>query len=155
MRPLIRTFGWYLYGGISCYWLQRILMDFVHLDQNHNELFQLGDIVILDKWNRLALNRNDLICVKSPDNHHDTIFGRVIAVTDDTINIQPKNTRVKLVRIPKGSVAISLLTNNNNDKHEEIKIVPMGLIEGKTLARIWPPKRFNSRLRIMPSTPDI
>ncbi|UJR28643.1 hypothetical protein I4U23_009875 [Adineta vaga] len=152
MRQFVKSFSWYLYGGVTCYWLQRVFMDFIRIDQNENDLFQLGDIVILDKWNRLKLNRNNLICAKSPDDHQQTIFGYVIAFSDDRINTQPTNTRVKLVKIPKGSVAISLLTNNDL---EEIKIIPLGLIEGRTLARIWPPKRFISHLLNKSSKTDI
>jgi hypothetical protein len=71
----------------------------------------------------------------------------VIAFPDESINTQPMNNRVKLVKIPKGSIAINLLTPDN---HHEIKILPMGLIEGRTLARIWPLKRYTSRLLNMP-----
>jgi hypothetical protein len=54
---------------------------------------------------------------------------------------------MKLVKIPKGNIAVQLFT-------DEIKILPMGLIEGRTLARIWPFNRYTSRLLNMPSTSD-
>ena len=57
MRQLIKTFNWFLYGGVSCYCMQRFFMDFIYINNNENELFQKGDIVILDIWNRLKLNR--------------------------------------------------------------------------------------------------
>ncbi|CAM4752026.1 unnamed protein product [Rotaria magnacalcarata] len=132
MKQIIKSFGWFLYGGVSCYCIQRFLVDFLYIKHNENELFQSGDIVVLDIWNRLKLNRNNLICAKSPENHQQTIVGHVIAFQDESVNIRPVNKRIKFVQIPKGSIAIELLTNDN---HQEIKILPIGLIEGRTLAR--------------------
>ena len=57
MRQIIKSFSWYLYGGVSCYCIQRFLIDFVYVKFNENELFQSGDIVILDIWNRLQLHK--------------------------------------------------------------------------------------------------
>lgn len=131
--------------------MQRFFVDFIQLKTTENSIFQSGDIIILDLWNRLELHRNNLIYAISPDNHHEKIFGRVLALSDENINIHPANRRVKFVRIPKGSIAIELLTNNSE---QEIKIIPIGLIEGRTLARIWPLKRYNSQLLNLPSTSD-
>jgi lipid-A-disaccharide synthase-like uncharacterized protein len=58
MKQLIKSFSWFLYGGVSCYCVQRFLVDFIYVkNNNENQLFQTGDIVILDVWNRLKLNR--------------------------------------------------------------------------------------------------
>jgi hypothetical protein len=57
MRQLIESFSWYLYGGVSCYCMQRFFVDFISIKQNENPLFQSGDIVVLDVWNRLKLNK--------------------------------------------------------------------------------------------------
>lgn len=57
MQQLIKSISWYLYGGVSCYCLQRFLMDFLYIPTNENEHFQSGDIIVLDIWNRLQLNR--------------------------------------------------------------------------------------------------
>ena len=57
MRQLIKLFGWHLYGGVSCYCIQRFFIDFVYVKCNENELFQAGDIVVLDIWNRLKLHK--------------------------------------------------------------------------------------------------
>jgi len=57
MRQLIKSFSWYLYGGVSCYCIQRFFVDFISIKNDQSQLFQLGDIVILDVWNRLKLNR--------------------------------------------------------------------------------------------------
>lgn len=57
MRQSIRSFSWFLYGGVTCYCMQRFLMDFIKIRQTENDLFQTGDIVILDVWNRLQLDR--------------------------------------------------------------------------------------------------
>lgn len=57
MRQLIKSFSWYLYGGVSCYCMQRFFVNFVYVQNDENELFQSGDIVVLDVWNRLKLNR--------------------------------------------------------------------------------------------------
>jgi hypothetical protein len=56
MKQLRKSFSWYLYGGVSCYCLQRFFMDFIYIKNNENELFQSGDMVVLDVWNRLKLN---------------------------------------------------------------------------------------------------
>ncbi|CAF4739316.1 unnamed protein product [Rotaria sp. Silwood1] len=96
--------------------------------------------------------RNNLICAKSLDNHQQIIFGRVIAFQDETINSQSINSRRKFIQIPKGSIAIKRLTNDNN--HQEIIILPIGLIQGRTLARIWPLKRSTLHLLNMPTTLD-
>ncbi|CAF1503143.1 unnamed protein product [Rotaria sordida] len=125
--------------------MQQFFIDFFYIKNDENELFKSGDIIILDY-------RNNLICAKSPDNHQQIIFGRVIAFQDETINTQPINSRRKLIQIPKGSIAINRLTNDN---HQEIKILPIGLIEGRTLARIWPLKRSTLHLLNMPTTLDI
>jgi len=93
-----------------------------------------------------------LIYAKSPDNHHQTIFGHVIAFSNESINIHPIDTRIKLVKIPKGSVAINLLTTDNS---QEIKILPIGLIEGRILARIWPLKRYTNHLLNMSRSSDV
>lgn len=57
MRQLLKSFSWYLYGGVSCYCLQRFLVDFLYIPNDENELFRSGDIVVLDVWNRLELER--------------------------------------------------------------------------------------------------
>jgi lipid-A-disaccharide synthase-like uncharacterized protein len=58
MKQLIKSVSWFLYGGVSCYCVQRFLVDFIYVkNNNENQLFQTGDIVILDVWNRLKLNR--------------------------------------------------------------------------------------------------
>ncbi len=57
MGQLIKSFSWYLYGGVSCYCMQRFFVDFICVKNDENELFQSGDIVVLDVWNRLKLNR--------------------------------------------------------------------------------------------------
>ncbi|CAF5056191.1 unnamed protein product, partial [Rotaria sp. Silwood1] len=56
MRQLIKSFGWYLYGGVTCYCMQRFLMDFLYIKNDENELFKSGDIIILDIWNRLKID---------------------------------------------------------------------------------------------------
>lgn len=57
MQRLAKSISWYLYGGVSCYCLQRFLVDFLWIRSEHNELFRNGDVIILDVWNRLTLNR--------------------------------------------------------------------------------------------------
>ena len=57
MRQLLKSFSWYLYGGVSCYCLQRFLVDFLYIPNDENELFRSGDIVVLDVWHRLELER--------------------------------------------------------------------------------------------------
>ena len=62
IKQFVNSFGWFLYGGVSCYCLQRFFMDFKYVtnDENH-PLFQTGDIVVLDVWNRLKLERYELM----------------------------------------------------------------------------------------------
>lgn len=57
MRSLIKSLTWYLYGGVSCYCMQRFFVDFIQLKTTENSLFQSGDIILLDLWNRLKLHR--------------------------------------------------------------------------------------------------
>lgn len=57
MKQLIKSFSYYLYGGVACYCLQRFFVDFILIKQVENDLFQSGDIIILDIWNRLKLDR--------------------------------------------------------------------------------------------------
>jgi len=40
-----------------------------------------------------------LIYAVSPDDHHEKIFGRIIAFADEDINVHPVNRRVKFVRV--------------------------------------------------------
>jgi len=59
MSPLIKSVSWYLYGGVSCYCMQRFFVDFIYIKKNENDLVQSGDIIVLDVWNRLKLNSTE------------------------------------------------------------------------------------------------
>lgn len=62
MKNLIKTFSRLLYGGVSCYCIQRFLMDFMFIKNFDSELLQSGDIIILDIWNCAKLNRYYRFC---------------------------------------------------------------------------------------------
>lgn len=57
MKSLLKSLGWYLYGGVTCYCFQQFLIDFVNVKENAHDLFQSGDVIILDVLNRLELKR--------------------------------------------------------------------------------------------------
>ena len=63
MKQLIKSISWYLYGGVSCYCVQRFLVDFLYIPTDENEVFHSGDLVVLDVWNRLQLNKYSVIRV--------------------------------------------------------------------------------------------
>jgi hypothetical protein len=41
--------------------MQRFFVDFTYVMNDENQLFRTGDIVVLDVWNRLKLDRYELM----------------------------------------------------------------------------------------------
>lgn len=48
---------------------------------------------------KLIQYRNNLICARSPDDHHQVLLGRIIAFENEQINTKPVNTRRKFVKV--------------------------------------------------------
>ncbi|KAJ7071312.1 signal peptidase I family protein [Mycena amicta] len=97
------------------------------------------------RWNPASIKRGDLITVRSPSDPRRILCKRVIGLPGDIICVDPtgqKAPSTEHVVIPPGHVWIVGDNAANSRDSRTFGPVPMGLIEGKLIARIWPPSRF-------------
>lgn len=89
-------------------------------------------------------NRGDVVMLRSPTDPHRLLVKRLIATEGDWLSV-PSNAGSKIVKIPQGRCWIE---GDNSDHSEDSRSafgpVPLGLIEGRVMAILWPPTRLGS-----------
>ncbi|KAJ1500419.1 hypothetical protein HMI54_009940 [Coelomomyces lativittatus] len=93
--------------------------------------FDLGDIVVAKSMNH-------------PDRH---ICKRILGMPGDTVCLDPSDTSHSnaYVKIPEGHVWLTGDNLSNSTDSRTYGPVPIALLKGKVLARVWPdPKLFKS-----------
>jgi inner membrane protease subunit 1 len=80
------------------------------------------------------LNRGDIIVTRSPTNPKQFICKRVLAVAGDTLMLYNGT----LETIPRGYIWIEGDNEQNSIDSRTYGPIPMGLVRGRALLRIWP-----------------
>ncbi|XP_063902377.1 mitochondrial inner membrane protease subunit 1-like [Zophobas morio] len=107
-------------------------------------LNERGDIVIVDhispRWRGYQVG--DIVLLSSPVGSHSNknICKRITAKQNDIV----RNTKGKFqeVKIPSGHVWIEGDNPYNSRDSRAFGPVPLGLVKGRVVARIWPLSKF-------------
>ncbi|BGP44734.1 hypothetical protein JCM10450v2_000548 [Rhodotorula kratochvilovae] len=115
----------------------------------------LADSGTLVLHSRLALRlgpleRGNLVTAVSPLDPAHQVLKRVIGLAGDTICVDPTGERrkasVEWCTVPAGHVWLAGDNASNSTDSRDYGPVPLGLIRGKVVARVWPsPGWLNAR----------
>ncbi|KAJ7225812.1 peptidase S24/S26A/S26B/S26C [Mycena pura] len=108
-----------------------------------------GEVVIENRWshrwNPDSLRRGDLVTLRSPLDRTRIICKRVIGLPGDVICVDPtgqKAPSTEHVVVPRGHMWIIGDNAAYSRDSRDYGPVPMGLIQGRLFARIWPIREF-------------
>lgn len=110
-----------------------------------------NDWVLIKKWKFMKnLKVNDIVLIKSPIDCNISLCKRIKAVEGDRIVVPQfsefgKLIHLKTIVIPKGHVWIQGDNVHSLDS-KNFGPISKGLIEGRIIKVIWPPRRVNSNL---------
>ncbi|KAF7310652.1 hypothetical protein HMN09_00608000 [Mycena chlorophos] len=91
------------------------------------------------------IKRGDIVTVRSPLDPKRLLCKRVLGLPGDIICVDPtglKAPSTEHVVIPQGHIWIVGDNTANSRDSRTFGPVPMGLVQTKLVARIWPPSRF-------------
>ncbi|KNE56681.1 hypothetical protein AMAG_02464 [Allomyces macrogynus ATCC 38327] len=107
----------------------------------------LGDFVLIDKisprFGRIELG--DVVVATSLSNPDRVVCKRITGMPGDVICVDPSldATSREYLKVPRGHVWLSGDNFSNSTDSRNYGPVPLALVKGKVLARIWPdPKRI-------------
>eukprot|EP00775_Hariotina_reticulata_P006100 gene6100-6338_t len=111
-----------------------------------------SDWVFVDKFSiklQRCYNRGDVVVLWAPDNPHQQIIKRLLAVEGDVL-VENPGIKTSAVDIPQGrcwiegdNVAMS------GDSKSAFGPVSLGLLEGRVTHIVWPPSRIG-RVAVQP-----
>ena len=93
------------------------------------------------------ISRGDLIDFISPRDPSYSVCKRVIGLEGDIVSLDPSGTksnrgREDWVKVPKGYLWVTGDNLSNSNDSRDYGPVPLGLVRGKIVARIWPNARW-------------
>lgn len=101
---------------------------------------QNNDVIIAEKltstFRKNDYKRGDIVVVRSPLNPHNFICKRIAGLPGDSVRV---NYFPKIV--PRGHVWLLGDNKTNSTDSRDFGSLPMGLIIGRVIVRIWPPGR--------------
>ncbi|EPS72082.1 hypothetical protein M569_02678, partial [Genlisea aurea] len=107
-----------------------------------------GDVLLVDKLSPLLgmVEPGDIVLVQSPDNPRKNLAKRIMGLEGDTVTFLADPARTdrspQSVVVPKGHVWIQGDNVYASRDSRQMGPVPYGLIHGKVIFRVWPPKDF-------------
>ncbi|KAH7642097.1 mitochondrial inner membrane protease subunit 1-like protein [Dermatophagoides farinae] len=106
-----------------------------------------NDIIIAEKYNtafhRNDYKRGDIVVVRSPMNPHQFICKRIVALPGDMISQRYHFSSYRQT-VQKGHVWLMGDNKTNSTDSREFGALPMGLIIGRVIYRIWPLNRMGN-----------
>ncbi|OTF78721.1 mitochondrial inner membrane protease subunit 1-like protein [Euroglyphus maynei] len=106
-----------------------------------------NDIIIAEKYtaafHRNDYKRGDIVVVRSPMNPHQFICKRIVAMPGDMINQRYHFSNYRQT-VQKGHVWLMGDNRTNSTDSREFGALPMGLIIGRVIYRIWPLNRIGN-----------
>ncbi|MCD7449017.1 hypothetical protein HAX54_048100 [Datura stramonium] len=108
-----------------------------------------GDVLLVEHLSPLLdkLGPGDIVLVRSPVNPRRTVTKRILGMEGDSVTflVDPaRSDRYITVKVPKGHVWIQGDNIYLSKDSRQLGPIPCGLILGKVLYRVWPPKGFGS-----------
>lgn len=85
------------------------------------------------------LSSGDIVVVRSPINPNSFICKRIVGLSGDSIRVFPL---IFPKTVPRGHVWLQGDNINNSTDSREFGALPMGLIIGRVVLRIWPLDRI-------------
>ncbi|KAJ1867296.1 hypothetical protein LPJ78_001101 [Coemansia sp. RSA 989] len=107
-------------------------------------LGMLGDLLVIERlpgW-RNRLQMGDLVVFTSPINPERRAVKRVLGQPGDTVCVDPTKDELSFVQIPRGHVWLQGDNYTNSTDSRVHGPVPLALLNGRVLARIWPEPRL-------------
>ncbi|KYQ92777.1 hypothetical protein DLAC_05356 [Tieghemostelium lacteum] len=147
------TFKWLLKFTAGLYILKKVILDYSVLSGSSMQpTLDSGELVFINKWDR-HYKVNDLVTLVSPLSM-DLICKRIRFVEGDTIIISQdyQNQILKTLTIPKGYVWIEGDNPKTSFDSRHYGPVPIRLLEGKLLFRVYPPTFFTVQENIPETT---
>ncbi|VFQ88449.1 unnamed protein product [Cuscuta campestris] len=104
-----------------------------------------GDFVLAERLSTQfgKVVPGDVVLVRSPDNPRKIINKRVVGVAGDTVKFvaDPNNCdKEETLVVPQGHVWIEGDFKYNTNDSRKFGPVPYGLIQGRIICIVWPPK---------------
>jgi inner membrane protease subunit 1 len=98
------------------------------------------DFVLIRHWriNQDMLRRGDVITAISPLDPHMYISKRIVGLPGDVVCVDPTVTGGTFTQVPKGHVWLSGDNSANSTDSRYYGSVPIGLIQGRLVCRLWP-----------------
>ncbi|KAF8203085.1 signal peptidase I family protein, partial [Pholiota molesta] len=108
-----------------------------------------GEIILEDRFSIRHLNaplvRGDLIVIESPIHRGRMVCKRLLGLPGDVVCVDPTGEcapSTEHIRVPEGHVWIS---GDNAAWSRDSRVygpVPIALVKGRIIAKVWPPHKF-------------
>ncbi|KAI9014799.1 peptidase S24/S26A/S26B/S26C [Gaertneriomyces semiglobifer] len=105
----------------------------------------MGDWVVVEhlSWYTRNYNLGDVVVAISPGNPRRMISKRILGLPGDRVCVDPTAPEIRFVTIPPGHVWLQGDNYNNSTDSRQYGPVPMGLLRGKVVCKVF------SRLRLL------
>lgn len=94
--------------------------------------------------NKHHLELGDMVVAVSPTNPGRAVCKRVLGLPGDTLQADPRDEKSPFVMVPRGHVWLGGDNINNSTDSRHYGSVPMGLVQGRVVARVCLPCPFPS-----------
>ncbi|KAJ2825202.1 hypothetical protein IWW50_002957 [Coemansia erecta] len=112
-----------------------------------------GDMLLIERlagW-RSRLRVGDLVVFTSPINPSKRAVKRLLGFAGDSLCVDPTQPELAFVQIPRGHVWLQGDNYANSTDSRAHGPVPLALLRGRVLARVWPePRMLVDNMEIIP-----
>mmetsp|Transcript_2682 Transcript_2682/g.7476 ORF Transcript_2682/g.7476 Transcript_2682/m.7476 type:complete len:170 (-) Transcript_2682:21-530(-) len=117
------------------------------IDENTSDDKQLNCVILNKLSARMSrYERGDLCLMRSPEDHHQTVFKRVVALEGDRVRTAGQG----VVLVPQGYCWVEGAGSDGGRDSNSYGAVPLGLIQARALFVAWPPPRAGPVRRWFP-----
>ncbi|KAI8821455.1 mitochondrial inner membrane peptidase complex catalytic subunit [Fimicolochytrium jonesii] len=142
VRQMLRYAGWGAQGGCLMLLIQQYVAEVtMSIGPSMLPTFNVaGDLVVVEHVSQYfrALTLGDVVVCVSPYDPRRSICKRVLGLPGDHVCVDPTVPERKYLTVPKGHIWIQGDNYNNSTDSRKYGPVPMGLLRGRVLCKVWP-----------------
>ncbi|KAI7866331.1 peptidase S24/S26A/S26B/S26C [Spinellus fusiger] len=99
-----------------------------------------GTFVLIDHFSQRFRNLEigDVMVYSSPESDDRYVLKRVTGLPGDSVCVDPTESSIKHITVPKGKIWFTGDNLSNSTDSRSYGPVPMGLLKGRVVAKMWP-----------------